>query len=79
MSDKMKVIAYERSRWVMGKPTGNNMQQEHVQMVKKVVKAYTHRSRHPEIQLICCSWLLHVTAEKQLPQLGEWRFSSFHI
>lgn len=55
----------------MKKSTGNNMQQAHVQMVKKVVEALTHRSRHPDIQLICCSGLLPCNSRKEASAAGR--------
>jgi hypothetical protein len=64
----------------MRKPTGNNMQQAHVQMVKKVVKAYTHRLRHPDIQLICYSGLLPCNSREGASSTGRVEVLQFpHI
>lgn len=43
---------YERSRWEKRKYTGNNKCQLDIEMLKKVVKVYTHRLRGLDIQLI---------------------------
>jgi hypothetical protein len=52
--NKMKVASwmYERSRWEKRKYTGNNKCQLDIEMLKKVVKVYTHRLRGLDIQLI---------------------------
>jgi hypothetical protein len=52
--NKSKVTGrtHDTPRLEKKKSTSNNARQTHVKIVKKLVKAYTHRSRGPDIQHI---------------------------